>query len=74
MRRAAAAGDYDAAAEAVTDEMLRLAIASAGVPTIAAIERLAAAGVTQVCIGGPLGPDPAEAVRLIGERVIPAFR
>jgi hypothetical protein len=29
--------------------------------------------VTQVCLGGPLGPDPAEAVSLIGERIIPAF-
>ena len=74
VRRAAAAGDYDAAADAVTDEMLRLAIVGTPAEAIAAIERLAAAGVTQVCIGGPLGPDPAEAVRLIGERVIPAFR
>ena len=37
---------------------------------VAAIGRLADAGVTQVCIGGPLGPDPGAAVRLIGERVI----
>jgi len=27
-----------------------------------------------VSIGGPLGPDPAAAIRLIGEQVIPYFR
>ena len=69
-----AAGDYDRAAAAVTDEMLRLAIVGTPADAVAAIEGLADAGVTQVCIGGPLGPDPAAAVRLIGERVIPAFR
>jgi len=74
VRRAVSAGDYDAAAAAVTDDMLRLAIVGTADDAVAAIERLAEAGMTQVCIGGPLGPDPAEAVRLIGERVIPAFR
>jgi len=64
----------EAGAAAVTDEMLRLAIVGAPADAVAAIEGLAEVGVTQVCIGGPLGPDPAEAVRLIGERVIPAFR
>jgi len=34
---------------------------------VAAIERLADAGVTQVSLGGPLGPDPAEAVRLVAQ-------
>lgn len=74
VRRAVSAGDYDAAAAAVTDRMLRLAIVGTPDDAVGAIQRLAEAGVTQVCIGGPLGPDPAEAVRLIGERVIPAFR
>ena len=74
VRKAVAAGDYDRAAAAVTDEMLRLAIVGTAADAVAAIEHLAGAGVTQVCIGGPLGPDPAEAIRLIGERVIPAFR
>ena len=74
MRKAVAVGDYDRAAAAVTDEMLRLAIVGTAADAVAAVERLAGAGVTQVCIGGPLGPDPAEAIRLIGGRVIPAFR
>jgi len=41
---------------------------------IAKIEMLAEAGVTQVSMGGPLGPDPGEAIRLFGEQVIPYFR
>jgi len=74
VRDAVLACDYDRAAAAVTDDMLRLAIVGTPSDAVAAIEGLADAGVTQVCIGGPLGPDPAAAVRLIGERVIPAFR
>jgi 5,10-methylenetetrahydromethanopterin reductase len=73
VREALAAADYERAAAAVTVDMLRLAIVGAPEDAIAAIEGLADAGVTQVCLGGPLGPDPAEAIRLIGERVIPAF-
>jgi 5,10-methylenetetrahydromethanopterin reductase len=74
VRGRVAAGDYDGAAAAVTDEMLRLAIVGTPAEAVEAIEGLGAAGVTQVCIGGPLGPDPAEAVQLIGAQVIPAFR
>ncbi len=68
------AGRYEEAASAVTDEMLGLAIVGMPEDAVAAIEGLAAAGVTQANLGGPLGPDPAEAIRLVGERVIPTFR
>lgn len=68
------AGDYDGAADAVTPEMLRLAIVGTPEEVIERIEWLAEQGVTQVNLGGPLGPNPREAIRLIGERVIPHFR
>jgi 5,10-methylenetetrahydromethanopterin reductase len=68
------AGRYDEAASAVSDDMLRLAIAGTPEDVVAAIERLAAAGITQANLGGPLGPDAEEALRLLGERVIPHFR
>jgi len=74
LRREDFASVREVGAAAVTDEMLRLAVVGTPADAFAAIAGLAEAGVTQVCIGGPLGPDPAEAVRLIGERVIPAFR
>ena len=68
------AGDYPGARAAVTSEMMQLAVVGSPKDAIAKIEMLAAAGVTQVSIGGPLGPDPAAAIRLMGERVIPYFR
>jgi 5,10-methylenetetrahydromethanopterin reductase len=67
-------GRVDEAAALVSDAMLRLAIV--GTPD-EVIERLGAArdaGITQANLGGPLGPDPEEALRLLGERVLPALR
>lgn len=68
------AGDYPGARAAVTPDMMKLAVVGDAKEAIAKIEMLAAAGVTQISIGGPLGPDPAAAIRLIGEKVIPYFR
>jgi 5,10-methylenetetrahydromethanopterin reductase len=69
-----AAGRYDDAAAAVTDEMLELAIVGRPEDAVEAVAALADAGVTQVNLGGPLGPDPADAIRLVAERVMPEFR
>ncbi len=68
------AGDYAGARAAVTPEMMQLAITGTTKDAIAKIEMLAEAGVTQVSVGGPLGPDPRETIRLFGEQVIPYFR
>lgn len=68
------AGRYEDAAAAVTEDMLRLAVAGTPAEVVAAIESLGEAGITQANLGGPLGPDPEEALRLLGERVIPHFR
>ncbi len=73
-QRLVAAGDYPGARAAVTAEMMQLAVIGSPKDAITKIEMLADAGVTQVSIGGPLGPDPAAAIRLIGEQVIPYFR
>lgn len=67
-------GDYRRAADLVTDQMCDLALHGTPRQVIAQIERLAELGVTQVNLGGPLGPDPKEAIRLMGEQVIPWFR
>jgi 5,10-methylenetetrahydromethanopterin reductase len=67
-------GDYRGARAAVTPEMMKLAVVGRPRDAIAKIEMLADAGVTQVSIGGPLGPDPASAIRLMGDKVIPYFR
>ena len=68
------AGRYDEAASLVTDEMTDLAIRGTPEDVIKRIETVAEMGITQINLGGPLGPDPAEAIRLMGETVIPYFR
>lgn len=67
------AGRYDEAAQSVTEDMYKLAIAGTPKEVIRQIEDLAAMGVTQVNLGGPIGPDPAAAIRLMGQEVMPYF-
>jgi len=62
------------AREQVTPDMLRLGIAGTPAEVIDQIHELADAGVNEVNLGGPLGPNPEEAIRLMGKEVIPAFR
>jgi 5,10-methylenetetrahydromethanopterin reductase len=66
--------DYDAAFEAVSDDMLKLGIVGTPDDVIREIEKLADLGIDEVNLGGPLGPDPLEAIRLMGSHVIPWFR
>lgn len=74
LKRLVESGDYEAAAAAVTDDMCRLAITGTAREVIERIEAIVSLGVTQVNLGGPLGPDPAEAIRIMGAEVIPYFR
>ncbi|NKB36975.1 MAG: LLM class flavin-dependent oxidoreductase [Gammaproteobacteria bacterium] len=66
--------NYGKARELVTKDMHQLAIVGTPEDAIKKIELLIESGVTQVSIGGPLGPDPKETLRLFGEKVIPYFR
>lgn len=68
------AGRHQEAASLVTDQMTDLAIRGTPEDVIRRIETIAGMGITQVNLGGPLGPDPVEAIRLMGESVIPYFR
>ena len=74
LKKSIDAGRYEDAAASVTEPMFRLAIAGTPDEVIAQIETVAAMGITQVNLGGPIGPDPAEAIRLMGEHVIPYFQ
>jgi 5,10-methylenetetrahydromethanopterin reductase len=67
-------GQLDEAATAVTPQMFTLALTGTPEEVAARIARLADLGVTNVSLGGPLGPDPRAAIRLLGERVLPALR
>ena len=68
------AGRYEEAASLVSDQMTDLAIRGTPEDVIRRIETIADMGITQISLGGPLGPDPDEAIRLMGERVIPYFK
>ena len=68
------AGDFAGARALVTDDMLKLGIVGTPKDVIRQIEDLAAAGIDEAGLGGPLGPDPDEAIELLGREVMPYFR
>ena len=72
--RLIAAWNYEAAWKLVTPDMIRLGITGNPDDVIAQIEALANAGIDEVSLGGPLGPNPEEAIALMGSTVIPYFR
>lgn len=74
LRRLVESGRLAEAAAAVAPPMFRLALAGTPEQIAERVAALADAGVTQISLGGPLGPDPAEAIRLLGECVVPALR
>jgi 5,10-methylenetetrahydromethanopterin reductase len=69
-----AVGDYAGAESLLTDDMLRLAVVGTPKEVIPRVEALLEAGITQVSVGGPLGPDVARAIELLGDEVLPYFR
>jgi len=62
------------AAKLVTPHMLRLAIYGSPDECVSRLELLQKAGVDEVLIGAPLGPDPKESIKMIGKEIIPRFR
>ncbi|MBL8155119.1 MAG: LLM class flavin-dependent oxidoreductase [Anaerolineae bacterium] len=66
--------DIEAAKRLVTAPMMRIGIAGSADRLIERLEQLAALGVRHISFGPPLGPDIDEAIRVIGQRVIPHFR
>lgn len=57
----------------VTDRMLRLAIHGSLDDCMQKLEKLEKAGVNQVLLGAPLGPNPRESIEIIGRSIIPHF-
>jgi 5,10-methylenetetrahydromethanopterin reductase len=75
VREAASVGDFARGAGYVSDLAVRKCSVT-GTPDdiIPQIEAMAAAGVTHVAFGHPLGPDFDEALDLLGREVLPHFR
>jgi 5,10-methylenetetrahydromethanopterin reductase len=62
------------AAALIDDRMLSLGIAGDAAGVIARCRTLHAMGADHLSFGPPLGPDPVDAIGLLGERVLPALR
>lgn len=62
------------ASKLVNEKMLRLAIYGSPDDCVSRLEALERAGVNQVLIGSPLGPDPKNSINIIGQKIIPHFR
>jgi len=74
VRRLMGAGRLAEAAAAVRPEMLELALIGTAEEAAARILALRDAGVTNVSLGGALGDDPYEAIRLVGDVIAPICR
>ncbi|MBN8592725.1 MAG: LLM class flavin-dependent oxidoreductase [Anaerolineae bacterium] len=58
----------------VTDAMLRIGVVGTAQDLIPRLERLVEMGARHLSFGPPLGPDPLEAIALLGREVLPHFR
>ncbi len=65
--------EYEQARALISKDMQQLAIVGTAEDAISKIEMLIDAGITQISVGGPLGPDPRETIRLFGDKIIPYF-
>lgn len=71
---AVAANDFAAAGALVPDDLLdRFAFSGTPAQVIAQTEAILAAGASRVEFGTPHGLTPREGLRLLGERILPAF-
>ncbi|HSF19828.1 MAG TPA: LLM class flavin-dependent oxidoreductase [Vicinamibacteria bacterium] len=66
--------DMNKASALVDERMLRIGIVGTPRDVIARLEPLVDAGARHLSFGPPLGPDPLEAVELLGRAVLPHFR
>jgi 5,10-methylenetetrahydromethanopterin reductase len=75
IQAAAERSDYEYISRQISDEMLeRFAFAGNHEDIIRQVEKLIEAGASRVEFGTPHGLNPAEGVRLLGEKVLPYFK
>lgn len=74
VQAAMSSGNLDAAIALITPAMLRLGITGGGDEVIARCRSLVAQGAQHLSFGPPLGPDPLQAVEVLGRTIIPALR
>ena len=67
------AHDGHGAARLIDDRMLSLGVAGDAAEVVARCRVLGRLGARHLSFGPPLGPDPVTAIRVLGERVLPAL-
>jgi 5,10-methylenetetrahydromethanopterin reductase len=66
--------DMEKASSLVDERMLRIGVVGGPKQVIERLEPLVEKGASHLSFGPPLGPDPLEAVELLGREVLPYFR
>jgi 5,10-methylenetetrahydromethanopterin reductase len=66
--------DVKTARKLMTEQMADLAIHGTPNECIERIDNLIKSGLKHIRFGPPLGPDPKETIRIIGEEIIPHFK
>jgi 5,10-methylenetetrahydromethanopterin reductase len=66
--------DPERAIGMVTPEMLRIGVVGTAKELVPRLEDLVALGATHLSFGPPLGPDPFEAIDVLGQNVLPHFK
>jgi 5,10-methylenetetrahydromethanopterin reductase len=66
--------DVETAKRLVTPAMLSIGLAGTAADVLPRLQRLAERGVRHLSFGPPLGPDPFEAIAIIGRDILPHFR
>ncbi len=74
IQRAMSDGDTERATDLVTPAMLSLGVAGGVDEVIEASAGLVTAGARHISFGPPLGPDPEQAVKALGAKVLPALK
>ncbi|MFN8379273.1 MAG: LLM class flavin-dependent oxidoreductase [Anaerolineae bacterium] len=66
--------DTEKAKRLVTPDMLSIGLAGRATELLPRLERLAERGVQHLSFGPPLGPNPLNAIEILGRDVLPHFR
>jgi 5,10-methylenetetrahydromethanopterin reductase len=66
--------DLDKARSLMTDQMANLAIHGTPDECLERIDKLTKMGLRHIRFGPPLGPDPVETIKLLGEEIIPYMK
>jgi 5,10-methylenetetrahydromethanopterin reductase len=66
--------NVDHAVSMVTPDMMQIGIAGSAKELVPRLEHLAALGARHLSFGPPLGPDPLEAIDVLGREVLPHLR